>query len=979
MKINYFVLIVFLVFTFIKVTGQEEVRSFITSESYFENPELYLSKLDKSKITTGILIDKIVEPTENFFEYNGISKVKNGSYFYWRHIYTSLMNARIEQTPYTDIEELNDIAISVTRGNNHHLVGVINIDYNVIKPSAIVNGEFIEVNGFLIDSHSTKESYDKHRVVASSVFASNVFGDRVTFLFPSVLYYSNTNEELLDIQADFGNGYVNIEFDSPIDVDFSSESSHELVKIKLQVKDNRTDEIKTLYSHFDFLRISSTTIPFVNSNESRLKSVKNYTNDLPKVREPNYIDFYPKSYTIERCTIPIKNPLSNPLKKGGDIILLPVCFDEIVNVESHIKYYILYSDTDSKVKKKLKRPIIITDGFDPGNKRDFFKNNIVEDSNLPYNNDGRGLYHLIDGQPSPWYSEDAKSPVLITSLRSAGYDIVIVDFLDGAGDIFKNASAFKYFISNVINGSDFRDENTEDLIIIGPSMGGLITRLAIYEMENDKIDHKIKLWFSFDSPQQGAYIPIALQHGLVFLKGLDTGSSATLPLGLLTGFPGMSYEYYNRVVKNLKKAKSDALKSLSMLDTDAAKQMLIMHHNDRPSYVDEITPFYKKIAQRGYPDLTTNYAITNGTNKKRLYDYPTQVIDFKIDFKIKSTYFSGYGLDGSKDVQTVIDGKRKDGNFKRDTNNPVNLENSYGGWHSGLYSLNCNLGNANKKSDINIPFTRATFIPTASAFGVKVTNDNVGKDWENYATCNEISSKKIPTPFDKLRGMDSDDPEEHVTISGKTATYLLTELKENMIEYTYPPIRRNKISQLSVKGVRLFRAVESLTFAGDGNTVTIESGSKVKAEASNSITFKPGFTAKAGSEFTASIKNVTYNSQLKSFASHNYKPVDYSKQSPYLDQVFDYSENEVPSLNTNFEVEVFPNPVKNFIHLKFKGGDMDKFYSIKIFNLSGSLLYKGSSIGSDEYTIDAIHIPNGVFLLKVNNKTHELLTKIVKQ
>ena len=138
MKINYFVLIVFLVFTFIKVNGQEEVRSFITSESYFENPELYLSKLDKSKITTGILIDKIVEPTENFFEYNGISKVKNGSYFYWRHIYTSLMNARIEQTPYTDIEELNDIAISVTRGNNHHLVGVINIDYNVIKPSAIV-------------------------------------------------------------------------------------------------------------------------------------------------------------------------------------------------------------------------------------------------------------------------------------------------------------------------------------------------------------------------------------------------------------------------------------------------------------------------------------------------------------------------------------------------------------------------------------------------------------------------------------------------------------------------------------------------------------------------------------------------------------------------------------------------------------------------------------------------------------------------
>lgn len=179
--------------------------------------------------------------------------------------------------------------------------------------------------------------------------------------------------------------------------------------------------------------------------------------------------------------------------------------------------------------------------------------------------------------------------------------------------------------------------------------------------------------------------------------------------------------------------------------------------------------------------------------------------------------------------------------------------------------------------------------------------------------------------------------------------------------------------------MRLFRAVKSLTFAGDGNEVAIESGSKVKAEASNSITFKPGFTAKAGSEFTASIKNVTYSNQLKSSASHNYKPVDYSKPSPYLDQIFDYSDNESPILYSNFEVEVFPNPVKDFIHLKFKGGDIDKKYSIKLFNLSGSLLYEGSSIGSDEYTIDAVNIPKGVFLLKINNKTHEVVTKIVKQ
>lgn len=268
MRINYFVLIALFVITFFKVDGQEEVRSFITSESYFENPELYLSKLDTSKITTGILIDKIIAPSENLFDYNGVSKVKNGNYYNWRHIYTSLMEARIEQTAYTDIEELNDISIAITRDNNHHLVGIINIDYNVIKPSALVNGEFVEANGFLIDKKSTPNSYNTHRVIASNVLASNVFGDRVTFVFPSELYYSNTNEELINVQADFGYGYVNIEFNLPIDVEFSSESKHELVKLKLQVKDLGTNKIKDLYSHFDFLRISASTIPLVNPHYS---------------------------------------------------------------------------------------------------------------------------------------------------------------------------------------------------------------------------------------------------------------------------------------------------------------------------------------------------------------------------------------------------------------------------------------------------------------------------------------------------------------------------------------------------------------------------------------------------------------------------------------------------------------------------------------------------------------------------------------
>ncbi len=61
-------------------------------------------------------------------------------------------------------------------------------------------------------------------------------------------------------------------------------------------------------------------------------------------------------------------------------------------------------------------------------------------------------------------------------------------------------------------------------MVIGPSMGGLISRYALAFMEkklaetgnNAKWNHETRLWVSFDSPHQGANIPIGVQKGIQY-------------------------------------------------------------------------------------------------------------------------------------------------------------------------------------------------------------------------------------------------------------------------------------------------------------------------------------------------------------------------------------------------------------------------------------------------------------------------------
>jgi len=162
-------------------------------------------------------------------------------------------------------------------------------------------------------------------------------------------------------------------------------------------------------------------------------------------------------------------------------------------------------------RTELTNPAIVVEGFDLDNTMDW-----------PV------LYDLLNQEN------------LIEDLRAEGYDAVVLDFTEATEPIQRNAFVLTELLTQV--NAAIAPERTSALV--GASMGGLVARYALLWLEQQAIDHRVRTFLSFDSPQTGASIPLGLQHWLVFFQG----------------------------------EAEEAGYLLSRLNTPAARQMLLYHH-----------------------------------------------------------------------------------------------------------------------------------------------------------------------------------------------------------------------------------------------------------------------------------------------------------------------------------------------------------------------------------------------------------------
>jgi len=150
----------------------------------------------------------------------------------------------------------------------------------------------------------------------------------------------------------------------------------------------------------------------------------------------------------------------------------------------------------------------------------------------------------------------------LAQLRNFGYTFVVVSWHDPYADMEDNAMRIVMLLEQL--KCKQTDQKPQPFVVIGESMGGLIGRYALSYMESAQYDnnnspwicdkrlrHNTRLFITFDSPHQGANIPLGVQqlyrHLLPFTYLF---SSYTI---------GIGHQY------------------ATLLDGKASKQMLLYH------------------------------------------------------------------------------------------------------------------------------------------------------------------------------------------------------------------------------------------------------------------------------------------------------------------------------------------------------------------------------------------------------------------
>jgi len=248
----------------------------------------------------------------------------------------------------------------------------------------------------------------------------------------------------------------------------------------------------------------------------------------------------------------------------------------------------------------LDKPIFLVDGFDPGDGRDI-----------------TGLYELLN------FDDNGSTSNLGDLVREEGFDVIILNFpiytrtedtavIDGGVDFIERNAMLLVELINMINAQKV---GTAENVIIGPSMGGLISRYALNFMEDQNMNHETRLWISFDAPHLGANVPIGFQHQFNFLAfGLDD----FWILG------DQNVEELHPIIDG-------------MLRSSAARQMLTDQFEPHITDSDGVTfnsslalprahPFkaifdgrMNSLTSFGFPELTRNVTIINGSGNNNRY------------------------------------------------------------------------------------------------------------------------------------------------------------------------------------------------------------------------------------------------------------------------------------------------------------------------------------------------------------------------
>ena len=168
---------------------------------------------------------------------------------------------------------------------------------------------------------------------------------------------------------------------------------------------------------------------------------------------------------------------------------------------------------DSKADGRLRNPIIVIDGFDPSDQRKM--DGII-----------KAFRPLLIALGTAGRERDVVLLNLPTSNRPITYlGSTYTNDVDGGADfIERNALVLVELLDRL---KPYMADPNQKVTVVGPSMGGLISRYGLALMEKNAAanpadtywKHNVDTWISLDAPHGGANVPLGLQYFLKYFSG----------------------------------------------------------------------------------------------------------------------------------------------------------------------------------------------------------------------------------------------------------------------------------------------------------------------------------------------------------------------------------------------------------------------------------------------------------------------------
>jgi len=498
-------------------------------------------RLEKNRVPYGFLRDYAFEFT-NLIAFDGVSLIDSNyvDYTTLGDIYNTLITSRI----HTSAAGLISPAVWDSLWFSQRQNGIITLsgaffNYARFADDAVSGGRLTISNDQFVDSYvngAWQNPYTTRKLLAIAPSTDYYEGKNLKVILPSNLWFTNSASSVSSINVDFNDG-----------LGYRPITMGQALNVNYSGTGRKEWRFRLLLTNGTYL----------------------YSHTSVYIKEDPHNGYDPGSMTAARTGT------SDPETIGF------IASKSYLGKAAYGWITIDYANAD----RVLRRPLIVAERFDPGHithPERWYGNTTMEDFRRDVDNSvSTNLINLLG-----------------TNIND--YDIIYVNWGIGTDYIQRNA----YLLQNII---DWVNTNKEPLngviqpnVIIGQSMGGLITRWALKDMENAGRNHQTSLFISDDSPQLGANIPLSYQYMYRHANSLY----------VRTGL----YPLYDFV--QLIRNRAQPYKQLHITNTPAVRQMLVNYVNDNNQLDNTMhNQWQAELSNMGYP---SNYgirvvAVSNGS------------------------------------------------------------------------------------------------------------------------------------------------------------------------------------------------------------------------------------------------------------------------------------------------------------------------------------------------------------------------------